>query len=208
MPRTERTLILFDGSIVSVLACAAIAEEAGRDDAAPRGMLMLFPPTHAADRRLSTVLQRCAELFAMEVLASPAPDDAGSRSPGEQESRDLLAAGYAGARQSCTRILWPVNAAAGDGLDLDRIAAAHDRSILVSRLVALDAGQHGVPGLRLDTPYIDLSDRQVADLAVDMDLPLDQCGWWEVQPGGQRERWTRVLREAGWVFAKTADAPR
>jgi len=208
MARPERTLILFDASIVSVLACAGVAEESARDDAAPRGTLMPFPPSHAADRRVGAVLQRCAELFSMEVLASPAPDDQASRAPGEQESRDLLGAAYVGAKHSCTRIFWPVSAAAGEGLDLDRIAEAHDRAILVSRLAALDAAHHGVPGLRIDTPYLDLSDRQVADLAVDMDLPLDQSGWWEAISGVSRERWTRALREAGWAFAKAADSPR
>ena len=58
----------------------------------------------------------------------------------------------------------PATGAAGDSLDLDQIAQITDRAGLVSRLVAIDADVHSVPSIRIETPYADFSDRQIADL--------------------------------------------
>ena len=55
-------------------------------------------------------------------------------------------------------------------LALDRIAQIADRAVLVARLVAIDADAHGVPSIRIETPYADFTDRQIADLIADMEL--------------------------------------
>lgn len=219
----ERTLVLCDGSIYSLLACAAVAEDAMRREAAGRGKVLLFPPSINGDDARERAMSRQADLFGLEAVkrlsvqsrpeadtGSPAEGSTSgtqSLSPatdGELETLALLSATYLAARAGCTRVLWPINAAVGESLDLDRIAQAHDRALLVSRLVALDAVVHAVPGIHVETPYVDLTDRQIADLAIDMDLPLDACWWWRDPLLAERKRWMEVLKNAGWVAATSA----
>lgn len=106
-------------------------------------------------------------------------------------------------------VIWPVHLGGGDaGASLDRIGAALDRALLVSRLASMDADVPG--GVRLEAPYADLTDRQVAELALDLDAPLHTCWWADVDAGpdaaAERDRWERVLRSASWQAAKGAGA--
>jgi hypothetical protein len=100
------------------------------------------------------------------------------------------------------RVLWPASGALGDHIDLDRVASIADRGLLVGRLVALDAREHGVPSIRVETPYADFTDRQVADLTCDMELPIDLCWFWQVEGDAQaereRRRWESALGAVGW----------
>jgi hypothetical protein len=76
-----------------------------------------------------------------------------------------------------------------------------ERALHISRLVAVEH-----PGFELAAPYADLSDRQLADLILDMDLPVWTC-WWYAPEGNepaaaaaeaQRTHWTAMLSAAGW----------
>jgi hypothetical protein len=135
-------------------------------------------------------------------------EEAAAGGGGGGVSQGLLAAAYVAAAHRCDRVVWPVQSPAPvsgeDDVDLDRIAADVDRALLVSRLVALDADEHGRPGLRIETPYVDLSDRQLAELAFDMDVPVHLCWWWEGESGAaERERWLGTLRAVGWRAPET-----
>src|SRR5205814_1142018 len=56
--------------------------------------------------------------------------------------------------------------------------------------------------VEVQAPYADLTDSQVADLILDMDLPIWTC-WWNQGPGAEpgavaeRDHWARLLKAAG-----------
>jgi hypothetical protein len=67
----------------------------------------------------------------------------------------------------------------------------------------------GVEPFRIQVPYADLTDRQLADLVLDMDLPIWTCWWWGLARGprnvggaevarAEYEKWDELLKEAGW----------
>ncbi len=194
-----RVVVLADGGPVSLVACG-VARERG-------GGAILTVAHSAAGRAMADRLG----LAVLEAAALTDADQAGGlRGDGERESIELLRRVYAAARAGFDEVLWPVSAAEGDALDLDRIAECTDRAVLVSRLVALDVssanGGHGRPGITLRCPYVDLTDRQIADLIVDMDLPVETIWWWGGEAGtaagsgdakALRDRWMPALERAG-----------
>jgi 7-cyano-7-deazaguanine synthase in queuosine biosynthesis len=105
-------------------------------------------------------------------------------------------------------VLWPVHC----GADLEAMDRALARARLVERLVNLDlpAGEEDEPPLRIETPLLDLSDRQIAELAADLDAPLDVC-WWCLKDGpapcgrcGGCHRWEPALRETRGAWRTAA----
>jgi hypothetical protein len=69
--------------------------------------------------------------------------------------------------------------------------------------VALDAREHGVPSIRVETPYADFTDRQIADLVLDMELDVEACWFWRVEGDAEaereRRRWESALGAVGWT---------
>lgn len=121
---------------------------------------------------------------------------------GQVASHVLLSAAYLAVGQGRDRVVWPISAGRlghDEEIDLNRASLAADRALLVSRLVALDSDEHGRPAILIEVPYVDLSDRQVAELAVDMDLPVHSCWWWGEPASAEAKRWLRVLRGVGWA---------
>jgi hypothetical protein len=67
----------------------------------------------------------------------------------------------------------------------------------------LGAGAAGAL-VRVEAPYADFSDRQLAELVIELDLPVWTCWWWgatnDDQPAwSDRQHWTSLLRELGWL---------
>ncbi len=198
------TLVLIDGDLASLVACAMAREQSALTDGpTPSPVLGLpFPALLDSDPLRHRAIRAQAQTYAIE-LAVPSSLDLGAvPERGERETLELIAAAYEAIRRACTRIIWPVHAAAGDSLDLDRIAQAADRALLAGRLVGLDAMLHGSPGLTIETPLVDLTDRQLADLAMDMDVPIEACWWWGGEADAvahqQRARWMSSLAAVGW----------
>ncbi len=111
----------------------------------------------------------------------------------------MLAAAALAAAEGLDYVLWPVHA--GQDLELARVAEAVDRAALVTRLASLDAAAAGLRPVDMRAPYADFTDAQIADLALDMDLPLRTCWWWEgrdEEARRERQRWGRALATAGW----------
>ena len=80
--------------------------------------------------------------------------------------------------------------------------SAADRALLVQRIGLIEMESESLD-VKIDSPLLDLTDRQVAELAVDMDAPVWSC-WWalpasddlpEARP--QRERWGGLLQDLG-----------
>ncbi len=196
----RHTAILADGSLTSVIACAMLKESLTASESSPdsAGLVIALPPASPTSPFIDAArLQAQAYDLPFTELA---PERATDLTPGEAESRALLTAVHAAARARCDAIIWPVSAAGPGGINLDRVAACADRALLVGRLVAIDAAEHGLPGLTVTIPFIDLSDRQIADLALDMAVPIETC-WWNRFGGPSaaedRKRWLAALRAAG-----------
>lgn len=79
---------------------------------------------------------------------------------------------------------------------LDRIARACDRAILAARMIAIDAQ---LDDFTVQTPFVDFSDDQIADLVADVDLPLDAAYFGSA---GSREhaRWATALARVGLMM--------
>lgn len=101
------------------------------------------------------------------------------------ESRRLLDACSLARDEGCARVVWPAWCAG----DIDGIAVALERARLVSTLASLDARRGG---LAIDTPVLDLTEPQLADLAVDVGVPAER-GWFS---GDDAPRWIDALRAA------------
>lgn len=172
-------LVITDGGIGGLLACWAEGvcvgprpRSAGRGAVpAPVGFFApLVPPTPGALAAAARQAELChlSDMIVREApAASQAPDPFAW-------TRLLLDAAAEASRRGITRIVWPIHAGGpGPDADLDAVAAACDRAMLVAHLAELD-----LPSApRIDTPYADYTDRQMAEIALDMDAPLI-AAWW------------------------------
>ena len=210
-------IILTDGSLPALVAAAIEAERAlaGNGENSGGGGAGLMPWPSCAE--LATVqcatAASLARFFRFELLDTPRLCAEGfegfAASTALRETLALLAGVEAARKIGCSRVIWPVQYHTDEDSvpsQLDRIAAAIDRALLVSRLGLLDGSQTGTE-ITIETPLVDLTDRQLADLAVDLDAPAYLCWWWrrlgepeaEVAAETERRRWLERLREAGWV---------
>jgi len=154
------------------------------------------------------VIRRQADLLALSLIDAELPTRTGPL--WEQENHHLLSAASIAVANKCDLVVWPESAALGDNLDLDRIAQVADRALLVGRLTAVDSKEHGVASIRIEAPYADFTDKQIAELALDMAAPIEACWWWGGPPAAgrsgttgpaiqrERARWTDALRAVGW----------
>lgn len=208
MSAQGRTLILSDGGLTSLLAAAIVSErDSGARDLSVDARSLVWACATAGDLDAACVraASNHAEIFSLEFLPPIAGE--GTDIPallglrGEVETLTLLRACYLAAARGRQRVLWPVQLGAGvrgEAPDLDAIARAIDRATLVTRLVNLDESEVGGIEITIETPFVDLDDAQVADLALDMELATDAC-WWSgaygQAPGSrvERERWLPLL---------------
>lgn len=210
-----RALILADANLASLLACACAAEElSALDDAAANAARPIVMPFRLAEAltqvHIDAVAVQTRHYALTECPADrrPASATASSASEGERESVAMLSACHLAASLGCTRVIWPVSAAASDSIDLDRLAAIADRALVVSRLASLDTPPLGVT---IEAPYAELTDRQIADLALDIGAALETCWWWKATNtrgnankfgASEHARWTEALASCGWAAAR------
>ncbi len=205
MDPMRKTLILCDGGLTSLLA-AAVAREwqsvPPKKGAKAAGRVVMMPRAHLpASRQRAAELQ--AELYGHELITAKIETIGGETSAGEMRTRELLSAGYTAARLGCEVVVWPVQCVEHGEPNLDQIAKVADRAVLVSRLVALDADEHGQAGMMIETPYVDFTDEQIADLAADMNVATTLC-WWnqagagDAEAAAERERWEAAFGQVGW----------
>lgn len=205
------TMVVSDGGLPSLVACG-IQREMAAQTLAERGFspsVLVMPWIIDAPARESRAKRLRAVMLQVEAFGFQIADEGEARggSESELESNALLHATFVAARRGCASLTWPVQCVrpevalgGGDGgLDLDWIARCSDRALLVSRLVSIDAHEHASPSIRIETPCIDLTDAQVADLALDMELPIQACWWWGDDGHPEAMRWTRALRSVGWT---------
>jgi len=164
---------------------------------------MAPPPSDQQAARLEAV-ERQAEALEVRGVVNLADRRAEIDLPDTpaRPSLLLLEAAAQAAAHECPQVIW----AAHCGSDLESMAAGADRARLAGRLARLDDPMAASLGLRIRTPLLDLSDSQIAELAVDLDAPEDLC-WWRLAGAGipgaseAQERWEtavqRLLTPAG-----------
>lgn len=204
-PAPPRTLLLSDGGLASLVAAASLAEEVARSASGPGDPT----PIHVRSSGLSGIsaafrnpaVQRHATVFGFH-LTEDGDADTGSGGPAAMaRSMNLLRACEFAGRLGCTRVLWPVQIPRrlSSQADTLRIADVLDRTLLVSRLATLDVADD-LGEIHIETPYVDLADEQLADLARDFAVPHGTC-WWAAEeasltPQGRAEidRWSDLLQ--------------
>jgi 7-cyano-7-deazaguanine synthase in queuosine biosynthesis len=130
--------------------------------------------------RLSAVSERVAVRFETAQAAPGTPPLGETMTAGARTTAMLMSAAVEAVALRCERVLWPVHAGgarAPGEIDVNTLADITDRAMFVANLIGLDAAGpgHGPRPLTIETPYADLTDAQLMDLALDMDAPLGAC---------------------------------
>ena len=224
MNHPGKVLVLADGGLAGLVAIAAAREAvsayhapvpAGQET--PRPMVMFVPREASQTDLRSTAVRAQAQKYDVEVVAAPLGVGGLNIQSGDSGLADSislsLAAGLATAA-GYPEVVWPAHfgePGEPDEVGLDAAARAVDRAALATRLAALDSEEHRVPSIRIKTPLADLSARQLAEVALDLNVPIELCWWWKAAElaGGmtsaatsvameQRHQWTALFTQLGW----------
>ncbi|MGD9689359.1 MAG: hypothetical protein AB7K52_07880 [Phycisphaerales bacterium] len=217
----DPALVITDGGLAGLLACfiegvckpAATLDPAADSAGARRAARSAAWLGLASDQFGQREWRRAAAMRAAQVchlgeLVDSA--DAGTparttQSAGSDRTRLLLSAGAEAVRRGLARVVWPIHLGGAKGVGvtgtgdagrsrLDDIIDACDRAAVTARLVSIDAPPES-EGLVIQTPFVDFSDEQLADLAADVDLPIESAFFGTTDT--ERDRWRAALASAG-----------
>lgn len=202
-------LIVNDGTLGGLCASWAAGIVRGRESNAQPSTLWFPADDRPAVARRKSAVQRQVELCGLTscsdrqlVKFEPGVhglDKLGDRAAaGTRTHVLLLNACLEAADRGLNAVLWPIHLG-GPGnhskVEIEPITAAFDRARLASQAALIDFGRT----IRIQTPYLDLTDAQMMELALDMDAPLGAC-WWclneQADPCGQCAqclRWREAL---------------
>lgn len=212
---SHKALVISDGSLPALVATAMVSEEgASGARAAPGdlpGIVWCVPPAGEAGDEFRPACERAAgrqaDIYGLGFLSTA--DARGEEAlladgpPGQGEAMTLIRAAYLAAQHQCRRVIWPVLAErdprSGEP-DLTSVARSIDRALLAGRLASLDLDRAewsaaGVPEVRVETPFVDLTDAQLADLSRDLEVPAETCWWWGAD-AEEQARWGGLIRPA------------
>lgn len=189
-------MVICDGSLPALIA---VANEVG---AAEPPLLWSAPSVGDDAERVASSIESIASSYSLERVAGLSPEAPVSEH--DRQDRMLVAAAHAAMSLGCSRLVWPIQFG-GHSTDawpeLDSVAIAVDRAVLVARLAGLAASEHGLLELSIETPFVDLTDEQIADLAVDLAIPAELCWWWAApseSANTESDRWLQALEHVGW----------
>lgn len=81
--------------------------------------------------------------------------------------------------------------------------------MLAAQLASVDAGRASM-GVTIGLPYVDFTDKQMIEVALDLGVPMSAC-WWCQREGrrgaGERRRRAGNARRVRWQRALTAASP-
>lgn len=199
----ETVLVINDGSPEALVASLICPD--------PASVIAWAPPhlPSAKKSRLQTA-QRQVDMLGLDSLITPGGSD-GAMSDRQgaplPTTWTLLQAVSTAVSRGCARVIWPIRC----GEDLDRGADAADRALLLSRLVAIDAGPGEAP-VRIETPLLDLTLEQLLELARELDAPIE-ASWWCQQDGSAPcggcsacTQWRRALARTRTMMVEPAGA--
>ncbi|MEL7484811.1 MAG: hypothetical protein AAFN41_10710 [Planctomycetota bacterium] len=190
MARRDGTIVVCDGDLGSLVCLTHAAESAVQAADGRKLPIVAFSvATRHAGRARS--VKRLANFHGAEIIEA---DEVF-----ERDTDLLLAAGRLADDRSASTVIWPAHAGiAGDvdAIDVDRASVIANTSVLVERLLELESPAAPV----IESPLVDLSDRQVADLAIDLGMVPGDV-WWAA--GGDddcllaAERWSAAFEACG-----------
>lgn len=146
-----------------------------------------------------------------EEATDPSQTDQSPTSLGIHQTRMLLDAAILAIKLGFKRVLWPVQIpeSADAPQRLNEISTAIDRAILTARLATLDAQSQGGVEVTIETPLVDLTDQQLAEIAADLNVPISSCWWTDTSlPDAQNQntRWTTEPQTASMLEPRPASA--
>ncbi|MFI4916296.1 MAG: hypothetical protein ACIAS6_07320 [Phycisphaerales bacterium JB060] len=213
---SKKVLVLCDGDLPGMVALSLVQDSL----ASAHGCGLLAGPVAAEHgEAIAARIRALSESQAAECLDLPAVAPA-SLASGPHRTQYLTEAVHQAMSNGYASLSCPWQAGSFDPekareIDevpsVDSLARELDRALLVSRLVTLDAAEHGVGVFEVQTPLMDLSDAQVAEMALDLDVPIWRAWWWEAAAGKRardpaladranacRDRWCTALESLGW----------
>ena len=114
-----------------------------------------------------------------------------------QDAGIVLFAAAEARKHRCGKLIWPTHG----NQDYNYISEALERKILLNHII--DLNNEGLEKLTLDTPFLDLSDNEIVDIALRSDAPI-KTAWWcdhdgDKNCGGcdQCNRWRKAFDKAG-----------
>jgi hypothetical protein len=210
--REATALLITDGGLAGLIACHL--ESLGRGNAGGRSASLAWfdageRSPEEADRRLMST-RRAVEACQLAGLINGHEQLGPWNGTGLGRTQRLLAAGVAGLERGVRRVVWAVQAGGPGTSDgglsiegLDAAAEACDRATAVAQLLSLDAGAEG---LSIETPFADLTDVQLADLAIETDAPVAAAYLGE-RGSEAYARWTRAFAAAGVGLPEMLTSP-
>lgn len=219
MAATAEPLMILDGDIASLVALSCASDEAvsigsGRS---PGPCAAVWVPSifGQTQRERSAACDRQIALFNARRL-NKSEADQGLRQIGDgPHLTPMLLASIAHAQaHGSDRVVWPAHPGSAQNqaeIDLDLASSIIDRALLVEQLARLDSPS-GQARITIETPHADLTDRQLAELAADLAVPVKTLWWWGGQSDEahrQRDRWLALFRETGlWKPAEVGSTVR
>lgn len=215
-PSSANCLIIADGTIATLVAVwrEAVCRPggAGADSASAKPALWYPAGLSASAAAANARIAQAAGVT--NVLSGPLP----AATSGLAASLLLMAAGDEAAKRGIGRVVWPVQFAATDDQSrLAQVGGAFDRALLAARLLSVDTRLSFGQSVLIHTPFAELSDAQLLDLAADMDAPVGTAWWCESQTSAQQPpspcgkcasclRWLGAMKQAG-IVAPIAHLP-
>ncbi|MFG0256471.1 MAG: 7-cyano-7-deazaguanine synthase [Phycisphaerales bacterium JB043] len=168
MDRQEpRTLLIDDGGVLSLLAGYLQPEQTVAHVWLSWSHGASLAHRHNASKRHATLL---GATWSQNDFPYPMVSPASESSHGLELSRMLMSAGSVASERGCDRVIW----ATCHGEDVEGMSRDVDRARLIEHVWNLDmTGDE--PSLLLELPLVDLTLPQLADLAIDLEVPLDAC---------------------------------
>lgn len=211
--------MLVDGGLIGLIALCHAREQAALGHAQPP-LVLACPVTlldlpdaeHAA--RSAAITQQ-AKFVGLQLLECALPAAQPHATLKQRRAGALLSAANLALHHGASRVLWCTHAAEGESVDLDYLAWCVDLGLATTRLATLTADN--ARGITIESPYLDISDAQAADLAVELAAPISTCWWWrgphtsddaatKALAAREQSRWVRALASVGWYPSLEAPA--
>jgi hypothetical protein len=218
---TPTTLIVASGDVAGLLAMANLERRQGLAASAVGEAGFVMPalwPSKQSTRR-AAALRHQAEGYGLQLIEPSISSDALQTVNAHDASTIRLVEACAAAKsKGASSVVWAVSSGR-DGshqAGADRAGVFTLQAMMIERVGSLDVmADHGSTDastragtasavVRVEAPYADFSDRQLAELVIELDLPVWTCWWWgatndDQHAWSERQHWTSLLRELGWL---------